>query len=116
MSYFDNIQKTVFQIASNVFGDNCFWLPLSGGAELNASVLYQEPSSKRSIDRNDYEIEDYSIEYNISDLPGLYDSVLRRNNEQIRIVKKDGTEIKFWVDHAKKIFDGRTIKAFLKPV
>lgn len=116
MSFFDNIQRNVFQVTQNIFGDTASWLPFDGSQEQTAKVLYKEPTEKHRMDQNDIDIEEYCMEYKAGDFSGLFESVARVNNEQVKITFADGSENTFWVKQCKKTFDGKTIKAYLQPV
>jgi hypothetical protein len=116
MSFFDSIQNTVFQITTNTFGDTAIWLPFDLSPEQSGKVLYKDATAKHTLDENDYNIERFVMEYKSEDFTGLFESVARANNEKIKIVFTNGTETNFWVKRCEKVFDGKTIKAFLQPI
>lgn len=116
MSFFDSIQKTVFQIATNTFGDTATWLPFDLSPEQTGKVLYQDATARHTMDQNDYNIERFVMEYKAGDFNGLFESVAMANNEKVKIVFTNGLEMNFWVKRCEKLFDGKTIKAFLQPI
>lgn len=115
MSFFDSIQNTVFQITTNTFGDSAIWLPLDKSPQQSGKVLYKDATAKMTLDQNDYNVERYVMEYKAGDFAGLFESVARANNEKVTISYSDGRQANYWVKRCEKLFDGKTIKAFLLP-
>lgn len=117
MNIFDSIQKNVFDVATTTFGYSASWVPANPpGAIMNANVLYKDASAKMELDENDYSVEKYLMEYKKGDFAGLFESVAKANNEKVKITFSPTEEKEFWVKRCEKIFDGKTIKAFLQPL
>lgn len=115
MNIFDSIQDVAFDITTGTFGYTATWLPLDNSPEQVATVHYKDATAKEEIDASDYNIPRYFIEYKNINFIGLFESSAQANNEKVKIELTAGLYKDFWVKRCEKLFDGKTIKAFLIP-
>lgn len=115
---FDRVGALVFDTIAKTFGYECQWQPSGNQPLLVAIVGFGEPTEDISLGTgrfqsqiDDWQITNYWIEYKLSDLPGLYESVRSGNSETIKIKSKEFPQGRnFPVSEALKSFDGRTYK------
>lgn len=112
---FDGIQETILSVATATFGYPASWLPSSGGSEMLGEVLYKDATAKIELAENDYNIEKYSMEFHNKFFPGLFDSVAAAKDESVKITFAENNIQEFWVKRCEKLYDGKTIKAYLQP-
>jgi hypothetical protein len=110
MSRFDDIQKSVFNTTTNLFGDEAVWIPAAGGTAHKALVHFKNPNDPYRIgNENKYEYRpyDYSFEYYEDKFPGLKESV---ESGAIEKVSVKGFNLAIREIRAK--FDGKTYIAY----
>jgi hypothetical protein len=110
MSYFDDIQKTVFSTAQSVFGDTAVWKPSNSEIEQSENVLYNSPDQPISIgstDRYEYRPYNYFFEYTIGQFPTLKELV---DGGVIENITVKGTKIA--IREVRSKFDGQTFIAY----
>ncbi len=114
MSFFDGIQKQLFETVQNLFGDEACWIPSDGSLQQSALGLYNCPQTKAQMgDTQKFDYSPYNnwFEYYQDQLPGLKTSVDKGETEQITINNQS-----FYVREVSPKYDGKTLVAFLEPL
>lgn len=113
---FNQLQKTVFDIAGKTFGNKATWEPRDGGDTQTATVLYNDPSEKYGMSDIEFQVDGYRAEYLSTDFIGLKESVDNSGIERITIETDVDNNVTFMVRRIVKKYDGKTIVAYLSPV
>lgn len=111
MNPFDSAQDAAFNIVVQTMGYPATWTPLAGGAQITATVLFNNPTAKFALfQQADYMPNRYFMEYKFGDLIGLKESVDNSNDE---IVNVNG--IDYYTRSCSTKYDGKTIIVVLEP-
>lgn len=116
MNIFDALGKTVFDIMKPNFGCPATWIPSKNGPQVNATVLYSNPTEKLDISEQDYTLERFKMEYYEADLPGLFEGVQEARHERVTIEVSRGVFLDFVVKRCEKKGDGKTVIAYLTQI
>lgn len=111
-SPFDALRDQTFDQTTNVFGYDCIWNATDGGTSFSGKVHFKNPTSELRMVGVEYDEEDWTMEYKEGDFIGLYERVEARNDDP-ELVTIDGNL--YYVKKIKKIHDGATYIAALKP-
>lgn len=110
---FDNLQKLTHDVTLAVMGFDATWLPTATpeGEPLQARVHFKDPNEKMALSGVEYTPLAPFIEYRETTFPGLYEAARNNSGEVVTV-----NGIQYHVRDAERMFDGRTIKAYLEPV
>jgi len=92
-------------------GYDATWIPQAGGPPITARVLYNGPTEKEKLFSTDYDPEKLMLEYQLNDLPGLFESARSKTYTEEIEITDIGT---FYVKSVKKKWDGKTFEAQLQ--
>lgn len=109
-SFFDSFRDNVFSHTTKTFGYPCEWTSTDGLVSFSGLVHFKNPTEEVQIQGVEYDSDDWIMEYNAVDFPGLLDRVEQVNNVPEKI-SLDGKT--FTVKNAYKVHDGGTIRANL---
>lgn len=111
-SFFDSLQKRVFNVAKSRFGFPATYVSADGLATWEGVVLFGNPSEMYKLAGIPYEPNRYTMEYQSGDMVGLIERVhARATDEKVTV---DGVE--YYVTSVDAVHDGETFRANLTPV
>jgi len=113
MSAFDSLSKAAFSTCEGVMGDVAIWTP-SGGVQLTAKVLFNNPESKQTLgdtDKSEYSPCNFWFEYYEGQLPGLKLSV---DSGNVEIVTINGIQLN--IQDVTTKYDGKNVVAYCEEV
>lgn len=111
-SFFDDIQKTAFDVTRAVFGFSASWDPSDGSPSFTGMVNLQNPSELAQLSGVFYDPSSWEMEYYEGDFKGLFEIV--RSKASIETITVN--DQLFQVKSISKIHDGKTFKAELQPL
>lgn len=109
MNMFNGLQDVLLNTVNTTMGDTATWIPSAGGAAITATVLYNGPTEKEKLFDAAYNPDKITIEYKVTDLTGLEESVEANNDEVITVTPHGNFSIK----SIQKKWDGKTMIANL---
>ena len=80
---FDNLQKSVFKTVQKTMGYALTWLPLAGGLQITANVLFKDATEREKILDQPYDVNKVMIEFHKGDLDALVTSVRKFGKEEL---------------------------------
>lgn len=110
MSNFDGLQKTVFTVVENLYGDVAVWSPSSLTPDVTEKVLFNYPNNPIRVgeaDKYEYRPYDYSLEYFNDQFIGLKESV---DNNGVEKIVCNGFNLVVRAVYCS--FDGKTQRAY----
>ena len=111
MNPFDGIQDAAFNIVVQTMGYAATWTPAAGGAEITATVLFNNPTAKFALfQQAEYNPNRYFMEYKFGDLTGLRESVDSGTSETVNVNGVD-----YYTRSCNTKYDGKTIIVVLEP-
>lgn len=111
-SPFDVLRDNVFDTIKNVFGYECSWTAIDGGASYTGKVNFQNPTEVLKNIGVQYDENDWMMEYREGDFAGLFERVEKRNTPA-EVVTIDSNN--YYVMAVIQVHDGATYRAVLKP-
>lgn len=108
---FDSLQSTMFSTVANTMGYDASWTPKAGGEAKTAIVLYNGPTEKEKLFSTDYDPDKLMMEYQLGDLPGLFEAGRSKQTTEEVTITGIGN---FYVKSVKKKWDGKTFEAQLE--
>lgn len=110
---FDTLQNSLFKTVTSTMGYDATWTPSSpaDSPTQTARVLYKGPSEKQKVVDAEFQPDKIIMQYQQGDFEGLKELA---DDGKFEIVNIDGLS-NFKVMSVKKLFDGKTLVATLKP-
>lgn len=110
-SFFDNLQKRVFDHAKTTFGYNASYTSADNAVEWEGIVLFMNPTEAFKLAGVPFEPNRYTMEYRRGDLDGLETRVHQRLTEEYVTIDN----VVYCVTAVDAIHDGETFRADLVP-
>jgi len=109
---FDRFARAAFKTVTKEHGTEvpAIWTPSDGSEPHSGSVLFNDPTALFTIDQVAFEETDAWMEYYEGAFPGLAELAVGEPRE---IVEVEGAE--YYVSMVKRLYDGKTYKAYLIP-
>lgn len=108
---FDGLQKVMFSTVTNTMGYSATWVPKAGGEAQTATVLYNGPTEKEKLFNADYDPDKLMLEYQLGDLPGLFEAGRSKQTTEEIAITNIGN---FYIKSVKKKWDGKSYEAQLE--
>lgn len=111
---FDSLEKVVFNTVNAVYGTilPAVWVSFDGSVSFSGTVLFNNPTSKESLDQMAFMEADPYMEYLDPAFPGLKQFVDTETGSERVVI--DG--ITYIVTEVQRLRDGNNYKAYLQPV
>lgn len=113
---FDHLQDRTFKTIGRFFGVDAVWEPSDASPTQEARILFKDPAQSEDVMKEqaiNYMPVRPVMEWYEGDLPGLYESVNNRGQEEV-VITIFGEDVTYSVLNAEPVHDGQTYKGYLQ--